>query len=53
MRGIRRGMVVRDLNNRIRKVTKVLWSVAYELDGEPHVLYQPDEIKRIRKGRQR
>lgn len=43
-----RGQKVRDLNGQIRKIVRVVRSVAYELDREPNLLYQSDEIELLR-----
>jgi hypothetical protein len=47
----RPGQRVRDLNGRIRKIVRAVRSVAYELDRQPNLLYQTDEIELLRERR--
>lgn len=43
----RKGQAVIDLNGIRKRITRVVWSVAYELDGDDSMLYQPDEIEPV------
>jgi len=44
---LRVGTLVRDLHDNVRRIVRVVWTVAYELNSEPDLLYQSSEVKRL------